>query len=180
MPAATVHALPRRWPFHDAPIDLLTGIYSFVHENVALRHRLNPAAKPFAMKYQKFSPTMLEGFTNRYNALRLNGIDSDVLTRDQLKAMVPDLNYDSDARFPISGAVIQRRAGVARHDAVAWGFARAASRLGVDIIENCEVTDIDVDKNVVTGVRTSKGNVRCDKIGICVAGHTSEVARLAG
>ena len=65
MTAATVPALPRRWPFHDAPIDLLTGIYSFVHENAALRHRLNPAAKPFAMKYQKFSPTMLEGFTNR-------------------------------------------------------------------------------------------------------------------
>jgi sarcosine oxidase subunit beta len=122
----------------------------------------------------------MEGSTNRYNALRLNGIDSDVLTRTQLQAMLPDLNYAPDARFPISGAVIQRRAGVARHDAVAWGFARAASGLGVDIIENCEVTDIDVDMNVVTGVRTSKGNVRCDKIGICVAGHTSEVARLAG
>ena len=122
----------------------------------------------------------MEALTNRYNALRLNNIDSDTLTREQLKVMVPDLNYDSDARFPITGAVIQRRAGVARHDAVAWGFARAASGLGVDIIENCEVTDIDVDMNVVTGVRTSKGNVRCDKIGICVAGHTSEVARLAG
>ncbi len=122
----------------------------------------------------------MEALTNRYNALRLNNIDSDMLTREQLKAMVPDLNYDSDARFPITGAVIQRRAGVARHDAVAWGFARAASGLGVDIIENCEVTDIDVDQNSVTGVRTSKGNVRCDKIGICVAGHTSAVARLAG
>ena len=122
----------------------------------------------------------VESSTNHYNAVRLNGIDSDTLTREQLKVMLPDLNYDADARFPISGAVIQRRAGVARHDAVAWGFARAASRLGVDIIENCEVTGIDINKNTVSGVRTSKGNVRCDKIGICVAGHTSEIARMAG
>ena len=122
----------------------------------------------------------MESSTNHYNAVRLNGIDSDTLTREQLKVMLPDLNYDADARFPISGAVIQRRAGVARHDAVAWGFARAASRLGVDIIENCEVTGIDINKNTVSGVRTSKGNVRCDKIGICVAGHTSEIARMAG
>ena len=122
----------------------------------------------------------MESSTNHYNAVRLNGIDSDTLTREQLKVMLQDLNYDADARFPISGAVIQRRAGVARHDAVAWGFARAASRLGVDIIENCEVTGIDINKNSVSGVRTSKGNVRCDKIGICVAGHTSEIARMAG
>tara|TARA_B100000809_G_scaffold17914_1_gene15838 strand:- start:4736 stop:5989 length:1254 start_codon:yes stop_codon:yes gene_type:complete len=121
-----------------------------------------------------------ERLATRYNALRLNDIDGDTLTLDQLKIMLPDLNYSPAARFPISGAVIQRRAGVARHDAVAWGFARAASRLGVDIIENCEVTNIDISKNCVTSIQTSKGNVACEKIGICVAGHTSEIARMVG
>ncbi len=126
------------------------------------------------------SSSDVERLATRYNALRLNDIDGDVLTLDQLKTMLPDLNYSPDARFPISGAVIQRRGGVARHDAVAWGFARAASRLGVDIIENCKVTDINIDKNSVTSIQTSKGHVACKKIGICVAGHSSEIARMVG
>jgi sarcosine oxidase subunit beta len=93
--------------------------------------------------------------------------------------MVPYLDYDQ-ARFPIRGGLLQRRAGTARHDAVAWGYARAASDLGVDLIQNCEVTGIDVKDGVVRGVQTTRGAIAAAKVGIIVAGRTSHVAAMAG
>jgi len=121
-----------------------------------------------------------EGMTMRYNALRLNGIDSEYLTRAEVKARVPDLDFSPNARFPVHGAVNQPRSGVARHDAVAWGFARAADRLGVDIIENCEVTGFRIEDGTVRGVETTRGDIAADRIGIAVAGHSGQVAQLAG
>jgi sarcosine oxidase subunit beta len=118
--------------------------------------------------------------TMRFNALRLNGIDAERLTREEVRRRVPDLDFSAEARFPIFGAVNQPRSGVARHDAVAWGFARAADGLGVDIIENCEVTGFDIGSGTVAGVRTNRGDIRAGKVGIAVAGHSGEVARLAG
>ena len=85
------------------------------------------------------------------------------------------LNYDT-ARFPIYGGILQRRAGTARHDAVAWGYARAADRLGVDIIQNCEVTGFDVSNGKIKGIRTSRGDIKAKKIGLCVAGSTNILA----
>src|SRR5207245_2609109 len=97
-----------------------------------------------------------------------------------VKAFCPILEVSGSARYPILGATLQRRAGIARHDPVAWGYARAADSLGVDIVENCEVTGILRENGAVSGVRTSRGTILAKKIGIVAAGNTSVVAALAG
>ena len=115
----------------------------------------------------------------RVNANRLNGIDAEVVSAAELGKAIPHLNTSPDARYPILGASLQRRAGVARHDAVAWGFARAADALGVDIIEQCEVTGIDVRGGRAVGVQTTRGPIASDRIGVVVAGHASVLAKMA-
>jgi methylglutamate dehydrogenase subunit A len=126
------------------------------------------------------SPGQIDVFARRGNTMRLHGIDAELLDRGEVMKLLPYLDYSANARFPIWGALHQPRAGTARHDAVAWGYARAASDLGVDIIENCEVTGIIRDGNKVTGVETSRGRINAGKLGIAVAGHTSQVAAMAG
>jgi len=116
----------------------------------------------------------------RVSANRLNGIDAEVVTAAQIKAAIPLIDTSASARYPILGASLQRRAGVARHDAVAWGFARAADALGVDIIEQCEVTGIRRSDGVVTGVETTRGNIDAPKVAVVVAGHASVLADMAG
>ena len=116
----------------------------------------------------------------RVNANRLNGIDAEVVDTRYIERKIPYLNTSSRARYPILGASLQRRAGVARHDAVAWGFARAADALGVDIIEQCEVTAIDQESGRVTGVETTRGRISADKVGVVVAGNASVLASMAG
>ncbi|MEM7294954.1 MAG: FAD-dependent oxidoreductase, partial [Pseudomonadota bacterium] len=116
----------------------------------------------------------------RVSANRLNGIDAEVVNSAQIKAAIPLINTSPQARYPILGASLQRRAGVARHDAVAWGFARAADALGVDIIEQCEVTGIRRDAGKVTGVETTRGKIDADKVAVVVAGHASVLADMAG
>ena len=122
----------------------------------------------------------LRALSRRVNAIRLNGIDSEVLTPAQIKAMVPILNTSSNVRYPVLGASLQRRGGVARHDAVAWGFARGADARGVDIIQNCEVTGIRQRNGAVAGVETSRGYIQANKVGVVVAGHASVLAAMAG
>ncbi len=114
----------------------------------------------------------------RGNAIHLNGIDSEFLTPPQVKSMVPFINLQ--CRYPILGALLQRRGGTARHDAVAWGYARAADALGVDLIQNCEVTGFRKDGNQVTGVDTNHGFIGAAKVGCVVAGHCSVLADMAG
>ncbi len=116
----------------------------------------------------------------RVRANQLNGIDAEVVTAEQIKKAVPHINTSKDARYPILGASLQRRAGVARHDAVAWGFARAADARGVDIIEQCEVTGINRDNGRVTGVETTRGTINTKKVGVVVAGNASVLADMAG
>jgi len=116
----------------------------------------------------------------RVNANRLNGIDAEVVSAAQVKKAIPHINTSPDARYPILGASLQRRGGVARHDAVAWGFARAADALGVDIIEQCEVTGVNRDGGKVTGVETTRGTINASKIGVVVAGNASVLATMAG
>ncbi|MDH3464630.1 MAG: FAD-dependent oxidoreductase, partial [Gammaproteobacteria bacterium] len=111
---------------------------------------------------------------------RLNGIDSEVLTPEQIKELVPIIDISSQPRYPILGASFQRRGGVARHDAVAWGYARGADARGVDIIQNCEVTGIQRENGVVTGVETNRGIIKAPKIGVVAAGHSSVIADMAG
>ncbi len=116
----------------------------------------------------------------RTNALRLNGIDSEWLSPEEIKEFCPILNTGRDMRYPIMGGTLQRRAGTARHDAVAWGLARAASSLGVDIIQNCEVTGLRREAGKVVGVETAKGFIGAGKVGIVTAGHSSVMAEMAG
>jgi len=120
-----------------------------------------------------------DAFARRGNAMRLAGIDAELLDPDQLRELVPILDFDN-ARFPIQGGLMQRRGGTVRHDAVAWGYARGADSRGVDIIQNCEVMDIRVEGGRAVGVQTSRGYFKANKIGIAVAGHTSRLARMAG
>ena len=114
----------------------------------------------------------------RVAANQLNGIDAEFLTPEQVKARVPIINLES--RYPVLGASFQPRGGVARHDAVAWGFARAADRCGVDIIQNCPVTGIRRDGGAVSGVDTAKGFIKARKVGVVAAGHSSVIAEMAG
>ena len=126
------------------------------------------------------SDSQMEAMARRGNAMRLNGIDAELMEREQVRDMVPLLDFSSEARFPIYGGLLQRRGGTARHDAVAWGFARGADQRGVDIIQNCEVTGIRVEGGRVRGVETTRGSIAADKVGIAVAGHSSQVAAMAG
>jgi methylglutamate dehydrogenase subunit A len=116
----------------------------------------------------------------RGNAMRLNGIDAEWLTPDEIQARVPLLSIKNDGHFPVLGGLMQPRAGTARHDAVAWGYARGADMRGVDIIQNCEVTGIDTENGRVTGVQTTRGAIAAKKVGLAVAGHSSQVAAMAG
>jgi len=116
----------------------------------------------------------------RVNANRLNGIDAEIVDAAAISKAIPHINTSPDARYPILGASLQRRAGVARHDAVAWGFARAADALGVDIIEQCEVTGIETSGGKVSGLDTTRGRIGADRVGVVVAGNASVVAGMAG
>ncbi len=126
------------------------------------------------------SDPQLDAYARRGNAMRLNGIDSELLSREEIQRRVPLLDCSRKARFPITGGLLQSRGGVARHDAVAWGFARAADARGVDIIQNCEVIEIRKQGNRVTGVETTRGYIGAKKIGVAVAGNSSRLAAMAG
>ena len=126
------------------------------------------------------TPAEIDAAMRRGNAMRLNGIDAEFLSRDEIATRIPNLDCSENARFPILGGLLQPRGGTVRHDAVAWGYARAADSLGVDIIQRCEVTGIRTERGLVTGVQTTLGDIGTSKIGIAVAGHSSQVAALAG
>ncbi|CUH87963.1 Sarcosine oxidase subunit beta [Phaeobacter sp. CECT 5382] len=115
----------------------------------------------------------------RGNSIINQGDDAELLDRDGVRKLAPYLNFDNN-RFPIMGALMQRRAGTARHDAVAWGFARGADMRGVDLIQKCEVTGIDVEGGKVTGVQTARGPIRAKKVALAAAGRSSQVAAMAG
>jgi sarcosine oxidase subunit beta len=120
-------------------------------------------------------------FKRHVHANRLQGIDNEWLTPVEAKAFCPPLAIGADRRYPVLGAALQRRGGVARHDAVAWGYARAASAMGVDIIQNCAVTGIQRDAGgAVAGVDTDRGPIAAGRIGVVAAGHTSVVMAMAG
>ncbi|MCB1491451.1 MAG: FAD-dependent oxidoreductase, partial [Rhodobiaceae bacterium] len=158
--------------FYEKSMKLWEGLSQDLNYNVMFSQRgvLNLA----------HSPSQLDAYAFRGNAMRLNGIDAELMDRDDVARFVPGIDMSPNARFPIYGGLLQPRAGTARHDAVAWGYARGASRLGVDIIENCEVVGFVFDGDRVVGVQTTRGEIRAPKIGVAVAGHTSNVMRLAG
>ena len=116
----------------------------------------------------------------RWHANRLNDIDCEWLNTSKVKEFCPIINTSPHIRYPVLGATLQRRAGTARHDAVAWGYARGADAMGVDIIQNCEVTNINISNGQVTGIETTKGTINSKKIGIVAAGHSSVIANMVG
>jgi methylglutamate dehydrogenase subunit A len=125
------------------------------------------------------SDTQRDVFARRGNSMRLHGAGGELLDRAQLRKLLPYLDYEN-ARFPIQGGLMQRRGGTARHDAVVWGYARAASDRGVDIVQNCEVTGITIDNGRAIGVETTRGAIRAKKIAIVVAGNSSRLGAMAG
>ncbi|HEX2390818.1 MAG TPA: sarcosine oxidase subunit beta family protein [Casimicrobiaceae bacterium] len=126
------------------------------------------------------TPADIDAAMRRGNAMRLNGIDAKFLSRDEIAAWIPRLDCSPNARFPVLGGLLQPRGGTVRHDAVAWGYARAADALGVDIVQQCEVTGLRIESGAVTAVQTTRGDIRTAKVGVAVAGHSSRVAAMAG
>ena len=166
------YLLPENNRFYEHSMDLWEDLSHELNYNVMFSQRgcLNLA----------HTPAQLDDFARRGNALRHEGIDSELMTVAEIAREVRGLDVSRAARFPIVGGLMQRSAGTARHDAVAWGYARGADRLGVDIIENCEVTGFMRDGDRVTGVMTSRGEIRAGKVAVAVAGHTGPVMKLAG
>jgi len=164
----------------------LPGNTGFYEMSMKLWERMEQDLNYNAMVSQRgiinlyHSDAQRDAFARRGNTMRINGIDAELLDAVQIRKELPFLNYDSP-RFPIMGGLLQRRGGTARHDAVVWGYARAADQRGVDIIQNCEVTGFVRDQNgKITGVETSRGKISAGKVGMAVAGNTSRVAAMAG
>jgi sarcosine oxidase subunit beta len=122
----------------------------------------------------------LDSMARWANAMRMNGIEAEILSVADIAALAPALDLSPRSGLPVLGGFCQRRAGSARHDAVAWGYARAAAALGVDIIQNCEVQEFVQDGGRVSAVKTSRGLIRAERVGIAAAGHSSVLAKLAG
>jgi len=165
------YLLPENHNFYEWSLKLWEGLEQDLNYNAMVSQR--GVINLFHNESQR------NAFARRGNAMRLDGIDAELLDREQVRAFCPLIDMDN-ARFPVMGGLLQRRGGTARHDAVAWGFARAADQRGVDIIQHCEVTGIDVEGGRVTGVRTTRGPIKATKIGLAVAGNTSRLTQMAG
>ena len=164
---------------------LLDGNQAFYEQSLKLWESLEQELNYNAMMSQRgiinlyHSDAQRDAFIRRGNAMRLHGADAKLLNQDELSTLCPFLDFEN-ARFPIMGGLMQPRAGTARHDAVAWGYTRAADQRGVDIIQNCEVTDFIIENGTCTGVRTSRGRINARRTGVAVAGSTSRVMAKAG
>ncbi|CAH1653100.1 Sarcosine oxidase subunit beta [Hyphomicrobiales bacterium] len=165
------YLLPGNTPFYEWSLKLWEGLEQDLNYNAMVSQR--------GVLNLFHSDSQRDAFARRGNAMRLAGVDAELIDRDAVRAMVPMLDFDN-ARFPIQGGLLQRRGGTARHDAVAWGFARAADKRGVDIIQNCEVTGIRIVDGRVTGVETTRGFIGAGKVGLACAGNSSRVAAMAG
>ena len=150
-------------------------------EGLAEELNYNVMYSPRGVMMLAHSVTDIQIGKRHIHANRLNGIDNEWLTPAEAKAFCPPLNIGADMRYPVLGAALQRRGGTARHDAVAWGYARGADARGVDIIQTCEVTGIERDRSgAVAGVVTTRGAIRTKKVGVVAAGHTSVIMAMAG
>lgn len=164
---------------------LLPGNEAFYELSMTLWESLEQELNYNAMVSQRgimnliHSDAQRDAYRRRGNAMILHGADAELLDAGQVRREAPFLDFDN-ARFPIRGALVQRRAGTARHDAVAWGYARSADRHGVDIIQNCEVTGFDIAHGRVRAVETTRGRIGAGTVGVAVAGSSSRVMALAG
>lgn len=166
------YLLPANTRFYEHSMKLWENLSHELNYNVMFSQRgcLNLA----------HTPAQFDDYARRGNAMRHLGVDAELMTKAEIKRLIPALDVSDSARFPVVGGLMQRRAGTARHDAVAWGYARGADRRGVDIIENCEVTGFLRDGDRISGVTTSRGDIRARKVAMAVAGSTGRVMQLAG
>lgn len=161
------YLLPGNEPFYEWSMKLWEGLEQDLNYNVMTSQR--------SIVNLCHTDAQRDAFTRRGNAMLLAGADADLLTREQVRAMMPFLDFDN-ARFPIRGGLMQRRGGTARHDAVVWGYARAADGLGVDIVQNCEAIDFLRDNSgAVIGVETTRGTIRAEKVALTMAGSTTRL-----
>lgn len=165
------YLLPGNLPFYELSMKLWEGLEQDLNYNAMVSQRgvLNLC----------HSDAQRDAYARRGNAMRMHGVDAELLDVDAIRRMAPFLDFDN-GRFPIRGGLLQPRGGTARHDAVVWGYARAASQRGVDIIQNCEVTGFIQEAGRITGVTTTRGEIRATKIGLAVAGNTSRLTNMAG
>jgi len=165
------YLLPGNIPFYELSMKLWEGLEQDLNYNAMVSQR--------GVLNLFHSDAQRDAFARRGNAMRLHGVDAELLDRDAVRKMLPFLNFD-DARFPIQGGLLQPRGGTVRHDAVAWGYARGASDRGVDIVQNCEVTGFRIENGRAVAVETTRGTIRARKIALAVAGNSSRVAAMAG
>ena len=165
------YLLPGNIPFYEHSMKLWEGLEQDINYNAMVSQRgvLNLC----------HTDAQRDAYARRGNAMRLHGVDAELLDRDAVRRMYPALAYDG-VRFPITGGLLQRRGGTVRHDAGAWGYARAADRRGVDLIQRCEVVGIRTEGGRAVGVETTRGFIGARKIGLACAGHSSRVAAMAG
>src|SRR5271154_5487290 len=157
---------PGNEPFYEFSMKLWEGLEQDLNYNSMVSQR--------GVLNLYHSDAQRDAFARRGNAMRLHGVDAELLGRAQTIELVPYLDFD-DARFPIQGGLLQRRGGTARHDAVVWGSARAADQRGVDIVQNCEVTGVQTKAGRVVAVEPSRGVIHADKIAVSVAGNSSRL-----
>jgi sarcosine oxidase subunit beta len=165
------YMLPGNEPFYEMSLKLWEGLEQDFNYNAMVSQR--------SILNLFHSDGQRDAFVRRANAMRLAGADAELADADQLRAELPFLDFDN-ARFPIKGGLFQRRGGTVRHDAVAWGYARGADARGVDIIQNCEVTEFDIAGGRCRGVETTRGQIRAAKVAVCVAGSSGRVMQKAG
>lgn len=165
------YLLPGNTPFYEWSLKLWEGLEQDLNYNAMVSQR--------GVLNLYHSDAQRDDYARRGNAMRICGVDAELLDAHAVRRMAPFLDFEN-ARFPIRGGLLQKRGGTARHDAVVWGYARAASNLGVDIIQNCEVTGFIRRAARVVGVQTTRGEIRAAQVGMAVAGNTSTVASMAG
>src|SRR5262245_65604230 len=165
------YLLPGNIPFYEWSMKLWEGLEQDINYNAMVSQR--------GVLNLYHSDVQRDVFARRGNSMRLHGVDAELLDREQVRDLAPYLEV-GDSRFPIHGGLFQRRGGTVRHDAVVWGYARAADRMGADIVQNCEVTGINITGGRVTGVETTRGVVQADKVALAVAGNSSRIAAMAG
>lgn len=163
---------PESTDLYDLSVRLYEGLSRDINYNVMFSQR--------GMMVLSHSEAEMEIAARTVNAMQLNGADAHLLDAKDVQKKAPVLNYRDDARYPIHGAIFQPRGGTGRHDAVAWGYARAADRLGVDIIQNCEVIGFLTEGGICKGVETTQGVIRAGKVGVATAGHSSVLAEMGG
>jgi sarcosine oxidase subunit beta len=165
------YLLPGNEPFYEWSLKLWEGLEQEFNFNAMVSQR--------GVLNLYHSDAQRDAFVRRGNAMRMHGVDAELLDREGVRRMLPFFDYDN-ARFPIMGALLQRRGGTVRHDAVAWGYGRGADEMGVDIIQHCEVTGIRVENGRAKGVETTRGFIGCDRLALAAAGNSSVVGAMAG